>query len=333
MTNTFNIGVDVGNFDTKTQHTSTPSGFSAMANLPFSVDEYVKYNGKYYVVENERFPYVKDKTKSDNCFILTLFGIAKELIEQIKEEVKQNGASKEDVDKVIESVINVNLGVGLPPAHCALLTEKTENYYNTKFSDIVEFTYKGQGISEVVLKIKLNKLKVYPQDVAAALTYISKETKKRPLALEYAKCYVLDIGGQTVDIVPIVDRRPEVAKCTSKEKGILRMCEDIIPIIERDYDTTLSIEDISFVLSKKKTIIDGKVKEAIFSLAHAWIDKILDELRQGGVDFKVTPLVFMGGGSLLLKEFIEDNPLLKVFEFIPDTRANAMGYAEFIKRS
>lgn len=58
----FEVGVDIGNYDIKTPHTVTPSGYSVKECVPFGVDEYIKLGDKYYIPSEERFPYVKDKT-------------------------------------------------------------------------------------------------------------------------------------------------------------------------------------------------------------------------------------------------------------------------------
>ena len=43
-------------------------------------------------------------------------------------------------------------------------------------------------------------------------------------------------------------------------------------------------------------------------------------------DFRTNPAVFLGGGSLLLKQQIERSSDFKYIEFIDDVRANAIGY-------
>ncbi|WP_195256466.1 hypothetical protein [Dorea longicatena] len=42
--------------------------------------------------------------------------------------------------------------------------------------------------------------------------------------------------------------------------------------------------------------------------------------------FRTNPAVFLGGGSLLLKQQIEKSLEFKYIEFIEDVRANAIGY-------
>ena len=81
-----NLGLDIGNYDVKTVNTSTPSGFNVFTTKPYGVSEYLLYEGKYYIPSMDRFAYVQDKTKNENAFVMSLFGISKELIARAKKE-------------------------------------------------------------------------------------------------------------------------------------------------------------------------------------------------------------------------------------------------------
>lgn len=64
-------------------------------------EEVLEYGGSYWTLSGQRLPYMRDKTRDDNYFILTLFAIAKEF------ERSNCQAAFEQVD----------LAVGLPPEH------------------------------------------------------------------------------------------------------------------------------------------------------------------------------------------------------------------------
>lgn len=78
------IGVDVGNYDTKTALSSTPSGYSKSEDKPFGVKECIFYNGMYYAPSERRFPYTKDKTKDERAFILSLLELQRKLLRSAK---------------------------------------------------------------------------------------------------------------------------------------------------------------------------------------------------------------------------------------------------------
>lgn len=62
----------------KTAEEVFTSGF-VESDLKPVLGEYLEYNGKFYSLTGERIPYMRDKTLDDRFFILTLFGIGKEL--------------------------------------------------------------------------------------------------------------------------------------------------------------------------------------------------------------------------------------------------------------
>ena len=72
------IPLDHGNRNMKTAEEVFTSGF-VESDLKPVLGEYLEYNGKFYSLTGERIPYMRDKTLDDSFFILTLFGIGKEL--------------------------------------------------------------------------------------------------------------------------------------------------------------------------------------------------------------------------------------------------------------
>ena len=93
------IGVDVGNFDTKSKNTSTVSGYTVYESEQLLANKVLEYDGKYYVESiDNRLPFVEDKTAKDQCLILTLIAIAKE--QGIEVDAK---ATKADIIEMIEN--------------------------------------------------------------------------------------------------------------------------------------------------------------------------------------------------------------------------------------
>lgn len=139
------LGLDIGNYDVKTVNTSTPSGFNVFTTKPYGVSEYLLYNGKYYTPSMDRFAYRKDKTKNENAFIMSLFGISKELIVRAQkkydrelkraEETSSYLPSVDSIQDVLNEAYSLNLGVGVPPTHYATLAQKTIDYYKEHFQN------------------------------------------------------------------------------------------------------------------------------------------------------------------------------------------------------
>ena len=70
---------------------------------------------------------------------------------------------------------------------------------------------------------------------------------------------------------------------------------------------------------------------AIKEQAQLHTDKILNYCQMSrSIKFADTPIVFFGGGSLLLRPYIEKFSGLKVFEFVENVNGNAVYYAKYI---
>ena len=101
-----------------------------------------------------------------------------------------------------------------------------------------------------------------------------------------------------------------------------------------NFDITLDNTLIEDVLLEKKSILPDNTKDFIKQRAQKHADKIIDITRQLGVEYKAFPVVFCGGGSLLLKDNLINNPLINVDStlFLADPCANAKGYAALLKK-
>lgn len=73
------IAVDHGNKNMKTCNQVFTTALITQDKKPGRGEEYIFYEGKYYLLSNRRIPYQRDKTEDERFFILTLFAIVKEL--------------------------------------------------------------------------------------------------------------------------------------------------------------------------------------------------------------------------------------------------------------
>ena len=73
------IGVDHGYAAMKTAHFSFPTGLVEYEHEPYTQKDVLEYGGKYYVVGSARQPLQRDKTRTEDYYLLTLAAIAKEL--------------------------------------------------------------------------------------------------------------------------------------------------------------------------------------------------------------------------------------------------------------
>ncbi len=310
--NSINIGVDVGNYDTKTQHCTLPSGYREYTSKPEIATKVLEYNGKFYVPEiSERKPYVKDKTENDQCLILTLLGIAEELIHHAKEN-----AEKGDIQEALNEYKSIKLGIGLPPGHFNSLASKTLAYYKEKLKDVVKFKYKGK-----YFEFKVEHIRLFPQDFVAVYKNQNCRTAKK-------KHYIIvGIGGITVEVVPVDEGVPDVNNCVSLELGTRVMYTKICAEVQRQTGEMLDEKLVEDVLMGEETCLSEEMIQLIFEGADNHFESIINGCIQQGVKLSLYPVVFYGGGCLLLEEQIEKCNKLKNPEILGDVNANAKAYA------
>ena len=134
------IAIDHGNHACKGVHFNFVSGLAQHSVRPPMADEVLEYKGEFWTLSGQRLPYRRDKTRDESFFILTLFGIAKELA----------------CAGPLPSAERIDLAVGLPPEHYGLLKDKFRDYF--KRSESIQFCYNDKPIT-----IMIRNVFVYPQ--------------------------------------------------------------------------------------------------------------------------------------------------------------------------
>lgn len=291
------VAIDHGNFAVKTPHFSFISGLAEHTVKPPLADEVLEYEGKYWTLSGKRLSYMRDKTRDDRYFILSLFAIAKELA------AAGSNSGFEQVD----------LAVGLPPEHFGMLRERFAQYFR-RFGTI-NFVYNDKPMSIVIRNVY-----VYPQAYAAVIPQSGQ-------LLKTLRVFVIDIGGFTTDVLLLRKGKPDLQFCRSLESGVITMNNDIIGKISAQHDMKIEDEHISAVLQGQETILPEDVKRTIQEAAQLHAKDILDKLRELQVDLRTNPAIFIGGGSVLFRPLLERTSLVTQASYIEDPRANAIGYS------
>ncbi len=295
------IAVDHGNYAIKTINYNFVSGLAEHSVRPPLADDVIEYAGSFWTLTDRRIPYMRDKTRDDSFFILTLFAIAKEL--------SANGtpAAGEKID----------LAVGLPPEHYGSLKDKFAGYF--KRSGSIEFIWNSQPYS-----ITIGRVLVFPQAYAAIAPQSST-------IVNTFRIFVVDIGGYTTDVLLLSNGKPDLQYCRSLESGTITMNNEIIRKVGALHDMRIEDAHIRAVLNDAETILPEDVKETIRKETRRHTNYILDQLRELQVDLRSNPAIFIGGGSTLLRPFLENSPLVARASFIPSPHANAQGYEMLAK--
>lgn len=114
--------------------------------------------------------------------------------------------------------------------------------------------------------------------------------------------------------------------CDSMEKGVITMYNQIISNINSEYNMLLEESDIDSILKGQTQYYDANVVHMVENSVQDFVTDLLNSIRERGIDTKSTYTIFIGGGAVLLKKFIEKADRLGKYMFVEDLRANAKGY-------
>ena len=290
------IAIDHGNDSIKTRNHHFKTCLTEHLIKPPLEKEIIKYKGKYYTLSGERIPYMRDKTKDERFFILTLFALAKEL--------EQDGHS--------HLLTSIDLAVGLPPEHFGKQKDNFSDYF--QHNTIIDFTYK-----DIPTSVRINSVSVFTQAHAAVAPKIGSLRKA-------SQTFIIDIGGYTTDILLLRNGRIDINYCRSLEIGIITMNNNLIGKINATHDMMIDDTHIMSILKGEATILPIQIQEIVHTAAEQHAQHILDKLRELKVDLRSNPAVFIGGGSILLRPYISNSTQVSAPEFVEDIRANALGY-------
>lgn len=119
---------------------------------------------------------------------------------------------------------------------------------------------------------------------------------------------------------------PDLQFCRSLEMGVIPMSNDIISRVSAMYDIKIEDDHIADIIQGRPTILPQEVREVVFAKVRSYTYDILDKLRELQVDLRANPAIFIGGGSILFRSFVEESPLVAHADFVTDPKANAIGY-------
>lgn len=92
-----------------------------------------------------------------------------------------------------------------------------------------------------------------------------------------------------------------------------------------EYDILLDETDIDSIIKGEKTDYDADIVSLMQEMTKTYVDDLLGTLRELGPDLKTGCVVFIGGGALLLREYLEKSGKVGKCIFIEDICANAKG--------
>ncbi len=250
------IGIDHGYAAMKTAHCSFPTGLVAYTHEPYSSDHVLEYDGQFYVIGSGRQALQKDKTATEDYYLLTLAAIAMEL-----EARKLPGEAE------------VILAAGLPLTSFGR-DKKTFRQYLLRDSKPIDFRYEGRPY-----RITIKDVQPFPQGYSAVIW--------QPELLEQPSVIVADIGGWTVDLMEVDNQVPNAATYRSLELGVIRCLNEISEQLRRILGLSLTNAQIESVLRGATSSLSREVRELIQKEAERYLTgesyaRIADNLNHSG---------------------------------------------------
>jgi len=287
------IGIDHGNKAIKNIITQYNSGFVESKTAPIIKQQLIEYEGKFYSISSDRFPLMINKTVNDKFFILSLPSIA-QVLESIYE-----GTNTADII----------LAVGLP----IIYYSNKEQFKNYFIRDNIEFAYNGKPY-----KVNIKNTYVWAQGYAGLMPYFNQYKG-------ISRINLIDIGGYSVDAFVVEKGILNIKSCISLPAGVVYLFNEIKQeVLSMGMEIKeAQIEEI--LMGSNTCFVDKGLKDLIQKKAKTFTDELLDKLKEHGFEMRINPNVFMGGGPLLLKQFIENKNEPFYLEYL-DPFSNVRGY-------
>ena len=270
------IAIDHGNKQIKTVHTQPFTSGLIQGDTPGFGTDCLAYQGKYYTLTDQRIPYRRDKTEDERFFILTLFAIAYEI---------------EAMGRYSDTLMRVQLAVGLPPAHFGVQAKRFINYFDGRGA--ISFQFRGKPYA-----VYIENTACFPQSFSAAVATVKNLTAS-------PKVLGVDIGGFTADYVRL-------------RNGVPAMSAG---------DVLLDESEIDCILHGEHRDVAPEVVELVEKEAQEFVNDLLSGLRERMLELKSGRVIFLGGGANLLRRQIEASGKVGQATFVEDINANAKGYA------
>jgi plasmid segregation protein ParM len=284
------IAIDHGWSMCKTPNDIYISGVSEITTEPAYFDNVLEYKGRYYKVGSGRTEVKATKVETPDYYYLTLAGIAKELKHRNKTDAK------------------VILSVGLPASRYG--DEKNDFIKYLKQNDELYFKFE-----QIKYHVWIKDVYVYPQCYAAVMDQ---------LKMFGPKVVVVDIGSWTIDIIPVIDKRPDEAGTDSIQQGIITCMRNINKECVRQFGEGIDEELIKEYMVTKKSMLPDKYIQVMNREIKSFLTMVVNSLREEKYSLKTTPFVFVGGGAVVMKNFggfVQEN-----FSYNTDICANAKGF-------
>ncbi len=305
------LAVDHGNVNVKTPTHIFPNGIVNLGlGLPQMRDDFVCYNGDNFIISAKRLPLKVDKSVDIHLLIMTFFALAKESA-SLKPEDRQN--------------LIVDLGIGLPPDHIGRLREPYKNYFRDHRQ--FYFTYNKMTFSGF-----FNEICIFPQ----AFSAIASDIDLFMTVSKFRNACIVDIGGHTTDVITLHNGRIDYQVLRSLNEGTIKLYHKIIQMAENNGRTIKESTCDDILLGEAINLPEEIIAKAK-GIAKEYTFYILSEIAELEVDLLLQPIIFVGGGSSLLLDYLNmattaRPQIVANAYYVTDPHANSQGYLNLMNQ-
>lgn len=306
------IGIDHGYKNMKTATEFFPTALTKLNEKPDDLSGVIFFKEEYYSVHGNPIISVEnhDKTKTNAFYILTLVSIAIEL--------KKRGKRK----------ATVRIAGGLPQKWYQ--SQKKEFKQHLKKNGEVFFQYEGTSYNVII-----QDADIFTQGYAAALSMVSRIVAKKiktKISPEQMNYYVIvDIGGETIDIIPVENGKINNDRCKIETRATIWLHNEIFEAVEAElYSNINEPYLIEYIKNSDKTSKPkNEYERVIQAKLTEYASYIQTRLKEFKINIDIVPIIFVGGGASIIEKFGTNDKYY--FEFVTDICANAKGYEQLEK--
>jgi plasmid segregation protein ParM len=191
----------------------------------------------------------------------------------------------------VRSFNDHSIGVGLPPGDYSAYRERI-----------------AKGWSRVAINgdVMVNEVKVYPQGAAALVDYFEGAGSGAENLI------VVDIGHNTLDVVPVWNGRAVPGESGTVDRGGLsRVADELVSILRSEHGVNLNVYEASILVERREMKVYGRTVDLgdrvdrCLSRYSEWLFSRLSD-RWGTALRKADVVLMIGGGARLLGDYIPD---------------------------
>lgn len=295
------IPIDHGFGNLKTSKFSCIASVKEVRGQPMFAENYLEYNGKRYVVGEQYERKDMDKTSTRDYYLLTLVGIAEELL-----EYADSVYGKKDTYEAK----NIILAVGLP---VEWLDSQAENFHDYLLRERnLMFSYK-----EKKFNVHLADCIIMAQGYGCVAPSISDFDKQH---------MVMDIGSKTINILKVEGGNALETSARTNQEGVYTCFLKARDMVQSKLKIDLPYSVFEAYVRKGKAGISANddVCDILYKACREYANSIFDLASEAGWNDSLMKLHLFGGGSLIVQKFgdYDRNRVL----FNTDIHAQAKGY-------